>query len=86
MPQSERSQIMKELLRWLNAKSKKGVGASTHEVIHHCMSEITSLGATERRVQGYIKTLDSLGFIKIYRLKWKITETGKNWLQRKKGL
>lgn len=85
MPQSERSQIMKELLRWVNAKSKKN-GATTSEILHHCMSEITSLGASERTVQNYIRTLNDLGLIAIYRLKWKTTDKGQNWLKRKKGL
>ena len=77
---------MKQLLRWLDAKSKKGDGATTSEIIHHCIQEITELGASERTVQGYISTLNSLGLIRIYRLKWKLTEEGKNWLERKKGL
>jgi len=77
---------MKQLLKWLNAKSKKSDGASTHEIIHYCISEITSLGASERTVQGYIRTLKALGFIRIYRLKWKVTDEGENWLKRKKGL
>ena len=77
---------MKELLRWLNAKSKKNNGATTHEIIQHCISEITSLGASERTVQNYIRTLADLGFIRIYRLKWRLTDKAKNWLERKKGL
>ena len=86
MPQSERSQIMKELLRWLSAKSKKSGGASTQSIIHHCISEITDLGTTERTVQKYIRTLNLLGLISLYRLKWKTTAQGENWLNRKRTL
>ena len=77
---------MKQLLRWLNAKSKKSDGASTSEIIKYVMSEITSLGASERTVQRYIATLSKLRFIRIYKFKWKVTDEGENWLKRKKGL
>ena len=65
MPQSERSQIMKQLLRWLDAKTTKDNGASTGQTIKHVMSEISTLGATERRAQNYIETLSKLGLIRI---------------------
>jgi len=77
---------MKELLRWLDAKSKKGDGASVGEIITYVMSEITSLGASQRTAKGYIETLSKLGFISVYRLRWKTTEKGQNWLARKKEL
>ena len=77
---------MKELLRWLSAKSKKGDGASVGEIIKYVMSEITSLGASQRTARSYIETLSKLGFIRLYRLKWKTTELGENWLARKKEL
>jgi len=83
MPQSERSQIMKELLRWLHAKSKSSNGARTGEILTHVMSEISSLGATKRAARSYIETLAQLGFIRVYRLKWKLTSKGENWLKRK---
>ena len=85
MPQSERTQIMTELLRWLRAKSKSS-GATTTEIMRHTITEITSLGASERTARAYIETLAKLNFISIYRLKWKITSKGENWLDRKKGL
>jgi len=74
---------MKELLKWLDAKSKKSNGASTSEILKHVMSEISSLGATRRTARSYIETLSELGFIRIYRLKWKLTDKGENWLKRK---
>ena len=74
---------MKELLRWLSAKSKKGDGARVGEIITYVMSEITSLGASRRTSRAYIETLSKLGFIHLYRLKWKTTEKGENWLKRK---
>jgi len=74
---------MKELLRWLDAKAKKGSGAGTGDILKHIMSEISSLGATKRTARSYIETLSELGFIHQYRLKWKLTDRGKNWLKRK---
>jgi len=82
MPQSERSQIMKELLRWLSAKSKKR-GATTRETVKYVMSEITSLGCSRRTASNYLKTLEGLGFIHLYKLKWKTTDRCENWLKRK---
>lgn len=81
MPQSERSQIMKEMLRWLDAKSKSGAGASRSQIINHIVVDITELGCTKARAQGYLKTAISLGFISLHRLKYKTTPICKNWLQ-----
>ena len=44
MPQSERSQIIKAFLKWIEAKTKKG-GASLRECIKHIQVEITEMGA-----------------------------------------
>ena len=82
MPQSERSKIMKEFLRWLEAKSKHG-GASYRDCVRHIQVEITDMGAEEKRCQKYIKSLQDAGLIHTDRLKYKITDSGKNWLQRK---
>ena len=84
MPQSERSQIMKELLSWLDAKSKgKGKGATLKEIIHHTQLEITDLGASNRTIRGYIRDLLRTQLIHTDGLRFMVTEEGKNWLERK---
>lgn len=82
MPQSERSNTIKELLKWLNAKSKKE-GATLKEIIHHVTLEITELGATDRTIRGYIRTLLRTGMIKPKGTKFICTDKCKNWLERK---
>lgn len=82
MPQSERSQIIKELLKWLAAKTKQG-GASYQECIKHIQVEITEMGAEEKRCKKYLKDCQKAELIYIDGMKFKITDAGKNWLQRK---
>ena len=82
MPQSERSQIIKEFLRWLKAKTKHG-GASYQECIRHIQVEITEMGAEEKRCKKYLKDCERAGLIYTSGLRFKISELGENWLQRK---
>lgn len=84
MPQSERSEIIKESLRWLQAKSKQG-GALLLEFVSHIEAEVTVMGATRKRCLEYIKAMERAGLIRREgrRARIKITEEGKNWLQRK---
>jgi len=82
MPQSERSTIIKEFLKWLEAKSK-GSGANLQECISHLELEITQMGATKRKCADYIEACKRADLISIHGLKFKITPEGKNWLQRK---
>ena len=82
MPQSERSQIIKEFLRWLEAKTKRG-GATYRDCVRHIQVEITDMGAEEKRCQKYIKSLERANLIFADGIKFKITDAGKNWLQRK---
>jgi predicted transcriptional regulator len=82
MPQSERSQIIKEFLKWLEAKTKQG-GATLQQCVKHIQVEITEMGAEEKRCAKYLKDCERAGLISADRLKFKITEEGKNWLQRK---
>jgi len=82
MPQSERSQIIKAFLRWIEAKTKKG-GASLGECIKHIQVEITEMGAEEKRCKKYVKDCQKAGLVYADGMKFKITDTGKNWLQRK---
>ena len=83
MPQSERSQVMTDLLRWLSAKTKKDRGARGSEIQHHVIAEITSLGATKRTAMGYVDTLQRMGFVTLRGSKYITTQTGENWLEKK---
>ena len=82
MPQSERSQIIKEFLKWIEAKSQKS-GASLQECVYHIELEITDMGATKKKSADYVSSCVRAGLIDIHGLKFKITPEGKNWLQRK---
>jgi len=55
MPQSERSQIIKDFLKWLEAKTKQG-GATLQQCTKHIQVEITDMGAEEKGVQNTWKT------------------------------
>jgi len=83
MPQSERSQIIKEMLMWIAAKTKKNGGATLSAVIRHTESEITDLGATRRTVHSYLATLVRHHLVAQRGLKFYCTQTGKNWLEKK---
>ena len=82
MPQSERSENMKEILRWLDAKTTKDGGATRDEYIHHTVLEITGYGGSERTALSYLKTLVKHGSVKEKGYKFMITKAGKDWLQR----
>lgn len=82
MPQSERSTIIKEFLKWLDAKTKTG-GATLGECFRHIQIEITDMGAREQTCRSYLKDLQKAGLIEILGMKFKVTETGKNWLKKK---
>ena len=82
MPQSERSDTIKEFLLWLEAKTKT-TGATLQECLKHLQIEITEMGAQDRTCRDYLKVCERAGLIRIDGLKFKVTETGKNWLQRK---
>ena len=82
MPQSERSQIIKAFLKWVEAKTKKD-GASLRECIKHIQVEITEMGAEEKRCKKYVIDCQKAGLIYADGMKFRITDTGKNWLQRK---
>lgn len=82
MPQSERSQIIKEMLKWLQAKSKKN-GATLKEIIDHTQLEISEMGATSRTIKGYVRSLTRNGLIQTKGVRFIITSKGQNWLERK---
>ena len=82
MPQSERSHTLKELLRWLDARTKSKKGATIQEIINHTTVEITELGATDRAVRGYIRTLVRTGMIEMKVFRYYTTDKCKNWLKK----
>ena len=79
MPQSERTEIMKKLLKWFDSKRN---GATLSAVITHTKLEITLLGATTNTIKKYVNDLHSTGLIIYSHPFWKITKAGKDWLER----
>jgi predicted transcriptional regulator len=51
--------------------------------VKHIQVEITEMGAEEKRCQKYLKDCERAGLVHTDGLRFKITEEGKNWLQRK---
>ena len=82
MPQSERSETIKQFLKWLNAKSKQG-GASRRECIDHLHIEITDMGAEPRRCEIYLKDCLDSKLIEVKGFKFSITTDGQSWIKRK---
>ena len=82
LPQSERSQNIKELLKWIEAKSKRK-GATLQEIVSYTQREICEMGASQRTILDYIRSLERARFIHTEGLRFLITEQGKNWLERK---
>lgn len=83
MTRSERSKAMKQLMKWLHAKTKKDRGAKRSEIVRHVVVEISELGATERSIIGYMDTLVRMGLVSIRGNKYLVTSVGENWLERK---
>ena len=79
MPQSERTEIIKTLLKWLESKEK---GVTLSAIITHTKVEITQLGATTNTIRKYVRDLHSSGLIEFKQPFWKISKFGKEWLER----
>ena len=79
VPQSERSEILKKLLKWLKTQEK---GATKSAIVYHVKWEITEGGATDKSIKKYIEDLHRAGLIEYKHPFWKITSMGKNWLER----
>lgn len=82
MPQGERSETIKQFLKWLNAKSKQG-GASRQECINHMHVEITDMGAEAKRCEIYLKDCLNSKLIEVEGFKFRITKDGQSWINRK---
>jgi len=83
LPQSERSQIIKELLVWIAAKTKLDGGVRRMELIRFCQLEITDLGAATRTVEKYLDDLVRHKLVAVKGNHYICTQTGKNWLEKK---
>jgi predicted transcriptional regulator len=79
MPQSERAEILKKLLRWLVTQEN---GATVQAILQFTKWEITEGGATDNTVKKYIEDLERAGLIEYEQPFWKITPAGKHWLEK----
>ena len=79
LPQSERSEILKQMLKWLSSQEK---GATLQALISYTKWEITEGGATDNTIKKYIQDLSRAMKIEYNQPFWKITEAGKEWMER----
>jgi hypothetical protein len=79
MPQSERSNVLKEILRWLAVQEN---GATLQGLSHQIKWEITEGGATDTTIKKYIQDLESAKLIEYEHPFWKVTNNGRMWLER----
>ncbi len=80
MPQSERSQVIKSMLMWLNEQQR---GVPIGNLIRHVELEITSMGGSTRTIRSYILRCKSQGLITEKGVRLICTRKCKNWLQKK---
>jgi hypothetical protein len=78
MPQSERANILKEILKWLTTKAE---GATTAGLKSHIKWEITEGGATDTAIKKYIDDMNDALLIEYKHPHWLITGKGKMWLE-----
>jgi predicted transcriptional regulator len=79
MPQSERAEIIKKLVKWLVSQEN---GATVQAIVHYVKWEITEGGATDNAIKKYIEDLDKAAIIEYKHPFWKVTNYGKEWLER----
>lgn len=79
MPQSERANVLKEIVKWLAAQEK---GATLQAIRHHIKWEITEGGATDNTIKKYIQDLSDAQLIECEHPFWRVTNNGKMWLER----
>jgi len=79
MPQSERAEIIKKLVKWLSQQEK---GATVQAIVQYTKWEITEGGATDNSIKKYVEDLDRATIIEYKHPFWKVTTYGKEWLER----
>jgi len=79
MPQSERSDIMKKLLKWLISLEQ----GATNQAIHaYVQWEICEGGATNNSIKKYVEDLCRAHLIDYKAPFYRVTNAGKEWLER----
>ena len=79
MPQSERANVLKEIMRWLAVQER---GATLQALSYHIKWEITEGGATDTTIKKYIQDLSGAQLIEFEAPFWRITNKGKMWLEQ----
>lgn len=79
MPQSERANVLKEIVKWLVSQEK---GATVQAIRHQTKWEITEGGATDTTIKKYIEDLSNAQIIEYEHPFWKVTNNGRMWLER----
>ena len=79
MPQSERAEIMKKLLKWLASKNE---GATNQAIHHYVQWEICEGGATNNSIKKYVEDLVKNNLIEWNAPFYRVTNAGKSWLER----
>jgi hypothetical protein len=79
MPQSERSEILKKMLKWLITHEH---GVTTQALLSFTKWEITEGGATDNAIKKYIDDLEKQSLIEYNHPFWKMTNAGKLWLEK----
>ena len=81
MPQSERSQIIIELLKWIRDVKT----ATRSQIINYIRLEATALGSSSRTAVKYFEDLGHFHLIELIprsTARWRITSDGESWLAR----
>ena len=79
VPQSERSGILKEIVKWLASQEN---GATVQAIRAYTKWEITEGGATDSTIKKYVEDLSRGGIIEYKHPFWKVTEYGRTWSER----
>jgi len=79
MPQSERSNVLKEIMKWLVTQKD---GATVQALRSYIKWEITEGGATNSTIKKYVEDLKAGSLIEYKHPYWRVTNFGKTWLAR----
>jgi hypothetical protein len=83
MTQTEKTEIMKKILKWLLSLEKTETnGATTSQAQHHIEWEICEGGAAPNTCKKYLEDLHKGGLIEYKHPFWRISKFGKEWLER----